>query len=67
LTLAPRSSSAFSMWLMPIVQEIVGHPGSLYLIGSLHWRIELTYSVKKTFFGTLVFRFTVTKSFKNLA
>jgi len=49
------------------VQEIVGHPGSLYLIGSLHWRIELTCSVKQTFFGTLVFRLTVIKSFKNLA
>jgi hypothetical protein len=55
------------MRLTPIVQEIVGHPGSLYLIGSLHLRIDLTCSVKQTFFGTLVFLLTVIKSFKNLA
>jgi hypothetical protein len=37
------------------MQEIVGHPGSLYLIGSLHWRIELTCSVKQIFFRDIGF------------
>jgi len=47
------------------VQEIVGHPGSFYLMGSLHWKIELTCSVKQTFFGTFIFLLIVIKSFKN--
>ena len=49
------------------MQEMVGHLGSLYLIGNLHWRMELTCSVRYAFFGTFVFLLIVTKSFKNLA
>ena len=48
------------------MQVVVGHPGSLYLTGNLHCRIELTYSVRNAFLRTFVFLFTVIKSFRNL-
>ena len=49
LTLAPRSSSALSTQVPPMLIEMVGDPGSLYFNKVLHWMIELTCSVKKTF------------------
>ena len=41
-TLAPKSSSALSMQVPPMLTEIVGDPGSLYLTGFLLWIMELT-------------------------
>ena len=49
-TLAPKSSSALSMQVPPMLTEIVGDPGSLYLTGVLLWIMELTCSVRKAFF-----------------
>jgi hypothetical protein len=49
------------------MHAIVGQPGSLYLTGILHCRIELTYLVRKAFLGTFVLLLMVTKSFRNLA
>ena len=40
-TLAPKSSSAFSTLMPPILIEIVGHPGSLYFTGVLHSHAQL--------------------------
>ena len=66
-TLAPKSNSAFSTLMPPILTEIVGHPGSLYFTGVFHSMIALTFSVKKAFLFTLKLLFTVHKSFKNFA
>ena len=66
-TLAPKSISAFSTLMPPILTKIVGHPGSLYFTGVLHSMIALTCSVKKAFLFTLRPLFTVHKSFKNFA
>ena len=49
-TLAPKSSSALSMQVPPMLTEIVGDPGSLYLTGFLLWIMALTCSVKNAFF-----------------
>ena len=38
-TLAPKSSNDSSMQFPPILTEIVGEPGSLYLTGYLLWII----------------------------
>ena len=35
-TLAPKSNSAFSTLIPPILTEIIGHPRSLYFTGVLH-------------------------------
>ena len=37
LTLDPRSSSALSMHVPPMLTEMVGDPGSLYFNKVLHW------------------------------
>ena len=66
-TLAPKSSSAFSTQVSPILTGIVGHPGSLYFTRVLHSMMALTYSVKKAFLFTLKPLFIVHKSFKNFA
>ena len=42
LTLAPKSSSALSMQIPPMLTEMVGDPGSLYFTKVLHWMMELT-------------------------
>src|SRR4051812_43345397 len=65
--LAPKSNRALSTRKFPILQVIVGDPGSLYLTGYLFRITELTCSVKNAFLGTFVLLFAVTKSFKNLA
>ena len=63
-TLAPKSNSAFSTLMPPILTEIVGHPESLYFTGVLNSMIALTCSVKKAFFFfTLRPFFTVHKEF----
>ena len=49
LTLAPKSSSALSMQVPPMLTEMVGDPGSLYFNKVLHWMIKLTCSVRKAF------------------
>ena len=41
LTLAPRSRSALSMQVPPMLTEMVGDPGSLYFNKVLNWMIEL--------------------------
>ena len=46
---------------------MVGQPGSLYIIGVLHWMIALTCSVRKTFLSTFNPLFTMHRSFKNIA
>ena len=66
-TLAPKSNKHLLIILSPIVTEIVGQPGSLYLTG-IDWdKTSLRPAAKKTFLGTWVCRFWVHKSFKNLA
>ena len=67
LTLAPKSSNAFSTQVAPIFTEMVGQPGSLYFTGVLHWMMALTCSVKKAFLSTFNSLFTVHRSFKNFA
>ena len=67
LTLAPRSSSALSMQVPPMLTEMVGDPGSLYFNKILHWMIELTYSVRKAFLLMPNPILTVHKSFRKLA
>ena len=49
--LAPKSSSALSMKFPPMLTEIVGDPGFLYLTGVFLWIIALTCSVRKAFFS----------------
>ena len=49
LTLAPKSNSALSIQVPPMLTEIVGVPGSLYFTIVLHWMMELTCSVKNAF------------------
>ena len=51
-TLAPKSSNACSIFVSPMMQGIVGHPGSLYLILFWQERIELTFAARKAFLGT---------------
>ena len=67
LPLAPRSSSALSMQVPPMLPEIVGDPGSFYFTKVLHWMIELTCSVRKAFLLMPNPFLTVHKSFRNLA
>ena len=67
LTLAPRSSSALSMQVPPMLTEMVGDPGSLYFNKVLHWMIELTCSVRKAFLLMPNPFLKVHKSFRNLA
>ena len=66
LTLAPRSSSALSMQVPPMLTEMVGDPRSLYFNKVLHGMIELTCSVRKTLLMPKPF-LTVHKSLRNLA
>ena len=55
LTLDPRSSSALSMQIPPMLTEMGGGGGgggdfgSLYFTKVLHWMMELTCSVRKAF------------------
>ena len=49
LTLAPKSNSALSMQIPPMLTEMVGDPGSLYFTKVLHLMMELTCSVRKAF------------------
>ena len=42
LTLAPRSKSALSVQVPPMLTEMVGDPGSLCFNKVFHWMIELT-------------------------
>src|SRR5436189_3928862 len=65
--LAPRSNKALSTGKFPILQVMVGDPGSLYLIGYLFKIRALTCSVRNAFLGTFVFFLAVTKSLRNLA
>ena len=67
LTLAPRSNSALSMQVPPMLIEMVGDPGSLYFNKVLHWMIELTCLVRKAFLLMPNPFLTVHKSFRNLA
>ena len=67
LTLAPRSSSALSMQVSPMLNEMMGDPGSLYFNKVLHWMIELTCSVRKAFLLKPNPFLTVHKSLRNLA
>ena len=67
LTLAPRSSSALSIQVLPMLTEMVGDPRPLYFNKVLHWMIELTYSVRKAFLLMPNPFLTVHKSFRNLA
>ena len=67
LTLAPRSSSALSMQVRPMLTEMVGDPGSFYFTKVLHWMIELTCLVKKTFLLMPNPFLTVHKSFGNFS
>ena len=66
-TLAPKSSSALSMQVPPMLTEIMGDPGSLYLTGVLLWIMALTCSVMKAFFSMPNPFLTVHRSFKNFA
>ena len=66
-TLAPKSNSALSMQVPPMLTEIVGDPGSLYLTGVLLWIMALTCSVRKAFFSMPSPFLTVHRSFKNFA
>ena len=66
-TLAPKSSSALSMEVPPMLTEIVGDPGSLYLTGFLLWIMALTYSVRKAFFSMPNPFLIVQRSFKKFA
>ena len=67
LKLAPKSSNAFSTQVLPMLTEIIGHPGSLYFTRVLHSMMALTCSVKKAFLFTLKPLFTMHRSFKNFA
>ena len=67
LTLAPRSSSALSMQIPPMLTEMVGDLGYFYFIKGLHWMIELTCSVRKAFLSMPNPFLTVHRSFRNLA
>jgi len=67
LILAPRSRSAQLISVCPMVQEIVGHSGSLYLTGMGPDRSLLMLVAKNTFYGTFIFLFLVHISFRNLA
>ena len=55
LILAPRSRSDRLISICPMVQEIVGHSGSLYLTEIGPERSSLMLVVKNTFFGTFIF------------
>ena len=67
LTLAPRSSRAFSIQVPLMLTEIVGDLGSLYFTKVLHWMMELTCSVRKAFLSMPDPFLTVHMSFRNLA
>ena len=67
LTLAPRSSSALSMHVPPILIEMVRDPGSLYFNKVLHWMIELTCSVRKALLLMPNPFLTVHKSLRNFS
>ena len=54
MILTPRSRSALLISICPMVQEIVGHPGSLYFIEMGPDRILLILVAKNTFLGTFV-------------
>ena len=66
-TLAPKSNSALSMQVPPMLTEIVGDPGSLYFTGVLLWIMALTCSVRKAFFSMPNPFLTVHGAFKNFA
>ena len=67
LTLAPKSNSALSMQVPPMLIEIVGVPRSLYFTIVLHWMMELTCSVKNAFLLMPNPFLIVQRSFKNFA
>ena len=67
LTMAPRSKSALSVQVPPMLTEMVGDPGSLCFNKVLHWMIELACSVRKAFLLMPNPFLTVHKSFRNLA
>ena len=66
LTLDPRLRSALLNFLFPILQVMVGVPGSLHLT-SMFWTKALMFCAKKHFFLTLSVLLTVQRSFKYLA
>ena len=65
--LAPRSSKALFIVVCPMIQEMVGLPGSLYFTGMGPVSNSLVFNARKTFFGIFVFLFFVHISFKNFA
>ena len=67
LAMAPKSSSALSMQVPPMLTEMVGDLGTLYFNKVLHWMIELTCLVRKSFLLMPNPFFTVHKSLRNLA
>ena len=67
LTLAPKSNSALSMQVPPMLIKIVGVPGFLYFTIVLHWMMELTCSVKNAFLSMPNPFLIVQRSFKNFA
>jgi len=67
LLLAPRSRSARQISICPMVQEIMGHPGSLYFTRMGQDRNSLMLVAKNTFLGTFIFLFFVHIFLRNLA
>ena len=65
--LAPKSSKALLIVVCPMIQEIVGLPGSLYFTEIGPVSNSLMFEDRKTFLGTFAFLFLVHISFKNLA
>ena len=67
LILAPKSSNALLIVVYPMIQEMVGLPGSLYFTGIGPVSNSLMFKGRKTFFRTFSFLFFVHISFRNLA
>ena len=67
LTLAPKSNSALSIQVPPMLTEMVGDPRSLYFTMFLHLMMDFTCSVRKALLSIFNPLLTVHRSFKNLA
>ena len=67
LTLAPKSNSALSIQVPPMLTEMVGDPWSLYFTMFFYLMMELTCSVRKALLSIFNPLLTVHRSFKNLA
>ena len=66
-TFTPKSNSALSMQVPPMLTDIVGDPRSLYFTGVLLLMMALTCSIRKAFFSMPNRFLTVHRSFKNFA